>query len=405
MKILLATFWEVPHVGGVWNYMQQLKEELEVLGHEVDLLGHGEENKSIRVVNKEKEIIKDKLLSSKELERRQKKTPDLYKDWAVSYYENERISYSAAVAHLEIDQYDIIHTQDVFSTVCIDSIRSKTTPLVATIHGCVAHELNRHIKYILKSPTADIACKYFDDLEYTGAMSADCTVVANHWLKEVLIKEFHVQEEQLKVFHYGYDIDSFFKRMQLPTNFRPPVGQQVIIYAGRLTEIKGVQYLLSALSELKKIKKGWVCWIVGDGEQKAELKALSKTLGLGKRVIFLGNRSDVPSLLALANIFVLPSVIENQPLSVIEAQLARKPVIVSDAGGLPEMVEHGSTGLIFPIGDSKALCKNIYDLLINPECRESIGAKAQEWALRHWCQKRAIENILNVYDNTLSNEK
>ena len=52
MKILLATFWEVPHVGGVWNYMQQLKQELEGLGHEVDLLGHGLGNKSVHIVNK-----------------------------------------------------------------------------------------------------------------------------------------------------------------------------------------------------------------------------------------------------------------------------------------------------------------------------------------------------------------
>ncbi|MGG2057781.1 glycosyltransferase family 4 protein, partial [Priestia megaterium] len=234
------------------------------------------------------------------------------------------------------------------------------------------------------------------------AMAADCTIVANNWLKEILIQEFGVEEAQLKVFHYGYDIASFFKRMQTPSKIHPPVGQQVIIYTGRLAEIKGIHHLLTALSELKKIKKGWVCWIVGDGDQKAELKAQSRALGLGKRVLFLGNRNDVPALLSLANIFVLPSLIENQPLSVIEAQIAKKPVIVSDAGGLPEMVQHGSTGLISPAGNTTLLCKNLYDLLINATYRDKLGANAQEWALKHWSQKDAVQKVLEVYENVLS---
>ncbi|MDK8210632.1 glycosyltransferase, partial [Bacillus subtilis] len=89
-----------------------------------------------------------------------------------------------------------------------------------------------------------------------------------NWLKNILIKEFQVQEQKLTVFHYGYDIDSFLQRMQNPSTLRSRVGQQVIIYTGRLVEIKGIHHLLSALSELKKLKKGWVCWIVGDGDKK-----------------------------------------------------------------------------------------------------------------------------------------
>ncbi|MCM3186889.1 glycosyltransferase family 4 protein [Priestia megaterium] len=402
MKILLATFWEVPHVGGVWNYMQQLKQELEGLGHEVDLLGHGIGNKSVHIVNRNLEIVKDELSLLEELEQHEKNNPILYKDPVVKFYEKERIGYTRGVARLDINQYDLIHTQDVVATACIRSLKTITTPMVATIHGCVAHELNRYTKDILKAPTADIATKYFNELEHTGAMAADCTIVANNWLKEILIQEFGVEEAQLKVFHYGYDIASFFKRMQTPSKIHPPVGQQVIIYTGRLAEIKGIHHLLTALSELKKIKKGWVCWIVGDGDQKAELKAQSRALGLGKRVLFLGNRNDVPALLSLANIFVLPSLIENQPLSVIEAQIAKKPVIVSDAGGLPEMVQHGSTGLISPAGNTTLLCKNLYDLLINATYRDKLGANAQEWALKHWSQKDAVQKVLEVYENVLS---
>lgn len=62
MKILLATFWETPHIGGVWNYMQQLKEKLESLGHEVDLLGYGEGNNYVHIINENRRIDKNKVL-------------------------------------------------------------------------------------------------------------------------------------------------------------------------------------------------------------------------------------------------------------------------------------------------------------------------------------------------------
>ncbi|WP_456364291.1 hypothetical protein [Priestia aryabhattai] len=91
MKILLATFWEVPHVGGVWNYMQQLKQELEGLGHEVDLLGHGLGNKSVHIVNKNIEVIKDELSLVEELEQHEKNTPILYKDPVVKFYEKRNV--------------------------------------------------------------------------------------------------------------------------------------------------------------------------------------------------------------------------------------------------------------------------------------------------------------------------
>ncbi|WP_455920431.1 glycosyltransferase family 4 protein [Priestia megaterium] len=402
MKILLATFWEVPHVGGVWNYMQQLKSKLEVLGHEVDLLGYGVQNKFVHVVNKGRKVSTNKQLISKELKKRKDNNSVLYEDLIVNYYEEQRIGYTIAVADLDLNQYDLIHTQDVVSTGCISLIKPNKTPLIATLHGCVAHELNRYVKHNSQGETVEIACNYFNDLEHTGALAANCTIVANNWLKEVLIKEFYVPEKQIEVFHYGYDIDTFLERMHTPSAIRPRIGKQVIMYTGRLTDIKGVNYLLSALSELKQIKKGWVCWIVGDGEQKAQLKAQSKALGLGKRVLFLGNRNDVPYLLSLSTIFVLPSLIENQPLSVIEAQIARKPVIVSDAGGLPEMVIHGHTGLISPVGDTEVLCNNIHNLLTNSEYREELGRNAQKWALEHWSQDRAIENLLSIYESVLS---
>jgi glycosyltransferase involved in cell wall biosynthesis len=407
MKILLATFWAVPHVGGVWNYMQQLKEKLETIGHEVDLLGYSEGNNYVHIVNENRRIEKFKLLPSVNAKLNARNNWNLYlgTDPFVNYYDFHRYFYEEGVSYLGLEKYDLIHTQDVFSSACINRIRPQGTPLVASIHGCVAHEIKHSVTQVHKSPTAHLATLYFDKLEHDGAMSAETTIVANKWLKNILTSEFYVSEEQLKVHHYGYDTEAFLNRMKVSSPIQRPADKKVIIYAGRLAELKGVHHLLSALSQLQSMRNDWVCWIVGNGEKLAELQTQSKTLGLENNVSFFGNRNDVPYLLSISDIFVLPSLIENQPLSVIEAQIAGKAVIVSDAGGLPEMVEHGMTGVITPAGDPAMLCININYLLEHGSYRENLGLRAQKWGLEYWSMDKAFQNVLEVYKSAISKKK
>lgn len=404
MKILLATFWVIPHVGGVWNYMLQLKEKLESLGHEVDLMGYGEDHRYIHLVNQNRLIEKSRFLPvmDKVLE------PPIsthYKDPMLKYYDSHRYFYELGAAYLGLEKYDLIHTQDILSTSCISRIRPEGTPLVATLHGSVAQELKHVVTHIHKTPSSHLLRTYFDKLEYDGATSAEITIVANEWLKNKLTREFHVPEEQLIVSHYGYNTDVFLKRMKENYSIKRPANKKVVLFTGRLVELKGVQYLISALSHLKRIRKDWVCWIVGEGPLQNQLQNQSKILGLNQDVFFLGKRNDVPYLLSISDIFVLPSFFENQPLSVIEAQIAGKPVIVSDAGGLPEMVEHGVTGLISPARDVHALFNNLNFLLTEEKYRETLGANARKWGLVHWSLDRATIAVLDIYQKAALKKK
>lgn len=395
MKILLATFWVVPHVGGVWNYMLQLKKNLELLGNEVDLLGYGEGNNYVHIVNQNRsiDVKKPKLFKQSQ--------PSPYKDPVVKYYEMKRYGYEHGVNELGLEKYDLIHTQDVLSTVSINRIRPEKTVLVATLHGCVAHELRHYLLNVNKTDTSQVACKYFDELEYDGATSADMTVVANEWMKNILTNEFQVPNEQIRLSHYGYDIEQFDAKMKQKSPVENQTDKKLIIYAGRITELKGVNYLISALKELSNSRNDWICWIVGEGDKLTEIKKQSKTLSLEKDVIFMGNRDDVPYLLSISDIFVLPSLIENQPLSVIEAQIAGKAVIISDAGGLPEMVDHGKTGVITLARNASNLSTNINYLLEHQSYRESLGINARKWALTHWSQSEAVKRVLEIYQSAM----
>ncbi|MBO9600338.1 MAG: glycosyltransferase family 4 protein [Cohnella sp.] len=406
MKILLATYWHVPHLGGVWSYMNQMRDKLQAEGHEVDLLGYGDEAGSyVHIVNKNQRLQTNKLLPLIQTMLNAKDYPAIHDNDLVRFTEFRRYAFELAVAYFGLESYDVINTQDVISTACINRVRPRKPALVATLHGSVAHEVRLQLKTIHKSPNSQLARKYYDRLERTGASAAEYTVVANEWLRNVLTSEFHVPEHKIKVFHYGYDIDSFYKRSKMKTDIVRPKNKKVILYAGRLVELKGVQHLLDALGKLKDKRENWVCWIAGEGDMSAELRLQTKVLGLEEKVVFLGKRDDIPSLLAHAHIFVLPSIIENQPLSVIEAQLAGLAIIASNTGGLPEMIKDKVTGLLAPVGDSQQLYKYMKELLDDDRYRKNLGAEAKQWAIAHWSLDLAATRILEVYQSALSERR
>ncbi|MCY7793085.1 glycosyltransferase family 4 protein [Bacillus haynesii] len=405
MKILLATYWSIPHVGGVWTYMVQLKEKLESLGHEVDLLGYGEENSIIHIVNENRSIAKDQLLPLVKAMMSEEDYPEIYANQLVSYTELQRNAYELGAAYLGLDKYDIIHAQDVISSACIKRIMPKDKVLVTSIHGSVAYEIRDQLNNIHRSPTSYIAKEYFDHLEQTGAMSAETAIVANNWLKDILTEEFAVPDGKIHVSQYGYDIDGFLARMNTKTADTPETDKKVILFTSRMIGNKGIHHLVEALAQLKDTRNDWVCWMAGEGEKLAGLKIQSEQLGLSDDVVFLKNREDVPYLLSLADIYVLPSLLDNQPLSLIEAQIAGVPAVVSDAGGLPEMVEHEETGLIVPKGDAAALSSSLERLLKDDDFRNKLGMNAKEFAKKHWDMDQAVTRILDIYQNTNGKEE
>ncbi|SFG28070.1 glycosyltransferase family 4 protein [Sporolactobacillus nakayamae] len=402
MKILLATYWSIPHVGGVWQYMTQLKKKLESYGHEVDLLGYDQSNLNVTVFNKGLVLSREKVTPLIDAHFTQENYPAMYANFLVKWTEMQRYVYELSASYFGVKDYDIIHTQDVLSTVAMSRIKDPNTPLIATLHGSVAHEIRHQLETVHKSETDYLARTYYDELEHDGAVSADTTIVCNQWLQTMLTNEFHVPKEQLKVLHYGFDTETFIQKLHQKATLEAPKGKKVIIYTGRLVELKGVNYLIDAFAKLKQIRNDWVGWIVGTGEKESELKSQALSLGLGDSVRFLGKREDVPSLLSQADILVLPTLIENQPLSVIEAQIAGKAVIASNVGGILEMIQHGVTGMLTPQKNADVLFGTINQLLSDDQLRKNLGINARKWGLTHWSIDRGTQDLLNIYLQAIS---
>ena len=128
-----------------------------------------------------------------------------------------------------------------------------------------------------------------------------------------------------------------------------------------------------------------------------ELHRLVAEAGLESHVLFAGRRGDVPAILAAADIFALPSVDDPCALAHIEAMAMGKPVVTVDAGGAPELVEHGATGLVGPVDDAEQLAENLIALIDDPARREELGDRARRRVLGYLNATRMADEVEAVY--------
>lgn len=406
MKILLATNWLIPHVGGVWAFMSQVRTQLVQMGHEVDLLGNSPDYSRFHIYNTGRSLEKRHLLPMLEAKLNPVNAPYLHLKPVIWQNEYDRYCFELSAAFFGLKQYDVIHAQDVISARALSRVKPSRTPLVAHTHGSVAGEMFAHFQLHpelgigVNSP----AYNYFKALEYYGASGTDLTITANHWQRNKLIYEFGVPPEKVAVFQYGLDAAGFWAKYAEGTPVKRPSGKKVIIFPARLVFVKGINVLIDALAALKHARQDWVCWIVGEGGDRPMLEEQTRQHSLQQDVAFLGKRDDVPALLGQSDIFVHSCIQDNQPFSVMEAQMAGLPVLVSSAAGLPEMVQHGVTGLISPVGDSTTLYHQLKLLLENDEYRITMGKNAQAWAKEHWSLDLMIKRLLNVYYTVIANK-
>ena len=147
--------------------------------------------------------------------------------------------------------------------------------------------------------------------------------------------------------------------------------------------------------------------LVGGGVQTAELQVLSERLGVAESVSFVGRvpHEEVPQELAKLDIYIALSRIESFGVSIIEAGAAGRPVVVSDAGGLPEVTVEGETGFVVPREDPRAAADALEKLVLNAELRQRMGAAGQAHVAKNYSWDTCIETMLGVYETTIQRVK
>jgi glycosyltransferase involved in cell wall biosynthesis len=187
--------------------------------------------------------------------------------------------------------------------------------------------------------------------------------------------------------------------------FQQPAGEAtagddarpVVLALARLHHRKGIADLLTAASMLPHA----IIRVAGEGPERLSLERLAEKLGVAERVQFLGTRTDVADLLRGCTLFVLPSLAEGLPVSVIEAMAAGRPVVATDIGGTNEIVVHGETGLLVPPADPLALAGAIARLLADPQLQREMGAAGQRRVERLFSAGAMVDRIEELYEEVL----
>jgi glycosyltransferase involved in cell wall biosynthesis len=219
------------------------------------------------------------------------------------------------------------------------------------------------------------------------------------WMHE----RFHVPARKLCVVPNAVPIPTSPRPTDLRLRYAlaGSTSRPIVLTAARLDIQKGLLYLLEAAVHVPQAQ----FVVAGEGPDRANLEARARALGVGERVVFLGFRHDVPDLLASCDLFVLPSLFEGLPLSVLEAMAAGKPVLASRVPGTDEVVLHGVTGLLVPPRDPLALADGIRVLLSSPELSARLAAAAAARLCREFSVERMVQRTSAVYDELLAGRR
>jgi glycosyltransferase involved in cell wall biosynthesis len=174
-------------------------------------------------------------------------------------------------------------------------------------------------------------------------------------------------------------------------------NQPVIITIGRLSPEKGQSVLLDAARIILDEKPNAVFLIVGDGPCEQSLKRQAQRNGLEGHVVFLGFRQDIFSLLQISTVMVLPSLREGLSVALMEASACSVPIVASNVGGIPEVVENGVSGFLVPPGDDTAFANSILQLLDSPDLRDSMGLAGRKIITDRYSSEIVSEMTVGLY--------
>jgi glycosyltransferase involved in cell wall biosynthesis len=171
----------------------------------------------------------------------------------------------------------------------------------------------------------------------------------------------------------------------------------LVLTPARLHPQKGHEYLLAAAAMVPEA----TFILAGEGPLRAELEARARGLGIANRCLFLGHRSDVLDLLVTSDVFVLPSLYEGLPISVLEAMAAQRPVVATAIGGTNEAVIHEVTGLLVPPRDPATLAGAIRRLRTDPALAKRLSVAARKRVEQEFSIVSSARNVMRIYDEVL----
>ncbi len=387
MKILMLT-WEYPPriVGGIARVVNDLSKRLIKDGHEVYVVTYKEGNspyyendKGVHVYRVDNYMI----------------TPNNFTDWIMQLNFNLIAKASELIANGE--KFDVIHAHDWLVAYAAKTLKnSYNIPLVSTIHATEAGR-NGGIHNEVQ--------RYINDTEWMLTYESSEVIVNSKFMKNDLQRLFGLPYEKINVvanginttIYNGIERDYDFRRQYAADN------EKIILFMGRLVYEKGVQHLISAMPKILEGYHDAKLVIAGKGGMLEELKQQVSNMGLDNKVYFTGylNSKQVSKMYKCADVSVFPSTYEPFGIVALEAMLAGVPAVVSDVGGLNEIVEHRVDGMKSYAGNSNSLADSILELLYNPQLCDNIAKKAKAKIKNEYTWAKIAQDTHFIYQKAI----
>ena len=239
-----------------------------------------------------------------------------------------------------------------------------------------------------------------------GLARPELLVAVSDDIRRVVIQN-GVSADAIQVVHSGIELSQRFDSLNgeaIRERYHLQSHQPVIGTIGNLFPRKGHEYLIEAVEDIRKVVPDIFCFIVGTGEKKytEKIKDMVGTKGLESCFAFVGFQADPLQYLAAFSVFVLPSIIEGFPIVLLEAMAMGKPVVASQVGGVPELVEDGVTGVLVPSGSSESLGKAIITLLRDPETQTRMGKSGKQRVKTLFSLRQSVGKIEELYRSVVS---
>ena len=387
MKILMLT-WEYPPriVGGIARVVHDLSKRLIKDGHEVTVITYRdgdvpeyENDKGVNVNRTENFMIH----------------PSNFIDWIMQMNFNMIAKANELIANGE--KFDVIHAHDWLVAYSAKTLKqSYNIPLISTIH---ATEAGRN------SGIHDEVQRYINDTEWLLTYESSEVIVNSNYMKCELQRLFGLPFEKINVVPNGININNFagiekdyeFRRQYAMDN------EKIILYVGRLVYEKGVQNLISAMPKILNGYNDSKLVIVGRGGMYDELKNQAKAIGIENKIYFTGylNSKQVQKMYKCADVAVFPSTYEPFGIVALEAMLAGVPAVVSDIGGLDEIINHGIDGMKSYAGNSNSIADSVLTLLYDHKLCSNISKNAKAKVKEQFNWNKIAQDTHFIYEKAI----
>lgn len=267
-------------------------------------------------------------------------------------------------------------------------------PVVVTVHN---HVLYRDISPFTR-------WRYVTVERWLSGMTARIITVSDS-LRDELIGEYGIPSRLITTVHNGLDLSPFLglaDKRAARVRYGVPADALVFGLAARFAPQKAMDVLVEAAVPVLERVEGAVLLLAGDGPTLEAVRVIARKTAVRDRILFPGYETDVPGLLAALDVYVSSALSEGLPLATIEAMAAGLPVVSTAAGGTPEVVEDGVTGVLVKPGEAGPLGDAMLRLAFDPATRIRMGEAGRARALAEFTEQRMFERTAQVYREVLA---